>query len=373
MVGPVVESAGDPSSYDPISTDPYASLRANPGSGLSLPTSSSPAPARTPSGFRRFALRLLASVLVLAVLASLLDRREVLDRLTGFARDAPLVWAGCLGLFLLLHAGGAWKWRLFLSLASPSGSRIPVRSALRFYGAGLFANLCLPTMIGGDVVRAGLALGASEEKESIVFGSVADRLADLLALGVLVAAAAALSPSARAALAERSVSPWTILLAFLALLLVGILAGALVLRAGRSERLPPRLRGVLGKVGGAAAALRGRPGSAALGFLACLGLQSGFVLLNAWIGNAIGIRLDLAAWFLVVPLAKIAAMVPISLGGLGVREIAVAALTAPLGVEREIAVAQSLVWQSVLVAGSLLAGLLAGLLATVDGARSRGR
>jgi len=336
---------------------------------LSLPTSPTSAPPRATSGRRRFALRLLASLLFLAVLASLLDNREILDRLADFARRSPLVWAGSLALFLLLHAGGALKWRLFLALASPSGAKIPVRSVLRFYGAGLFANLCLPTMIGGDVVRAGLALGASEEKEAVLLGSVADRLADLLALGVLAATAAALSPSARDALAQRSISPGTIVLAFVGCLVAGLAALALLLRASASARLPAKLAAILGKVRGAAAALRGRPGLACLGFLVCLGLQSGFVLLNAWIGGAIGLELDLAAWFLVVPLAKIAAMLPVSLGGIGVREVAVAALTAPLGVEREVAVAQSLVWQSVLVAGSVSAGVLAA----VTGERRRDR
>ena len=340
-----------------------------PTSSTSAPPSSTSAPPRAPSGRRRFALRLLASLLVLAVLASLLDNREVLDRLADFARRSPWIWACSLALFLLLHAGGALKWRLFLALASPSGARVPIRSVLRFYGAGLFANLCLPTMIGGDVVRAGLLLGTSEEKEAVLLGSVADRMADLLALGFLAAAASLLSPSAREALAHHSISPGTIVLAFVGLLVAGVAALALLLRASASARLPAKLAGILGKVRGAASALRGRPGLAALGFLVCLALQSGFVLLNAWIGSAIGIELDLAAWFLVVPLAKIAAMLPVSLGGIGVREVAVAALMAPLGVEREVAVAQSLVWQSVLVAGSVAAGVLA----VVTGERVRGR
>jgi hypothetical protein len=342
---------------------------------LSLPTSSPSAPQRAPSGptrapsgpsraspgRRRYALRVVASLLVLGGLVSLLDREEILARLSDFVRRSPLAWAGCLALFGIFHAGGAMKWRLFLSLASPSGDRIPVRSALRFYAAGLFANLCLPTMIGGDVVRTGLALGDSEEKEAVVLGSVADRLADLLALGALAAAAAWLSPSAREALAQRSISPWTIVLAFVGLLLAGVAAVALLLRASASARLPAKLARILEHVRGAARALAGRPGSAAAGFLLCLVLQSGFILLNAWIGSEMGLELDLAAWFLVVPLAKIAAMVPLSLGGIGVREVAVVYLMAPLGIGREVAVAQSLVWQSVLVAGSFAAGLLAAV------------
>ncbi len=48
-------------------------------------------------------------------------------------------------------------------------------------------------------------------------------------------------------------------------------------------------------------------------------------------------------------------MLPVSFGGLGVREAAFAALVAPFGPE-SLAVAQSLVWQSVLIAGGLAAG-----------------
>lgn len=331
---------------------------------MSLPTSTVRAPSASSSPRRRFALRLAASLLVLAVLVSLLDRGEILERLSDFARRSPLVWAGSFALFLLLHAGGALKWRLFLSLA---GAHLPARTTLRFYGFGLFANLCLPTMIGGDVVRAGLALGVSREKEAVVLGSLADRLADLFALGFLAAAASWLSPSAREALAARSISPAAIAFLFLGLLLAGLAVLALLVRLAASASLPPRVAAVLSKVRGAVLAVRSRPRRAALGFLACLGLQSGFVLLNARIGSAIGLDLDLPAWFLIVPLAKIAAMLPISLGGLGVREVAVAALTAPLGVHKEIAVAQSLVWESVLVAGSVVAGLLAA----IPGARER--
>ncbi len=325
---------------------------------MALPTSSASDPRPPTSSRRRFALRLLASALVLAVLVSLLDRGEILARLSAFWRESPGVWGGCLVLFLSLHAGGAMKWRLFLSL---SGARLPPRTALRFYGAGLFANLCLPTMIGGDLVRAGLAIGAAQEKEAVVLGSLADRTADLLALGVLAAAACFLSPAARDALAARSIAPSTILLAFLGLLAGAILGLALLLRASASTSLPAKIAASLAKARSAATALRARPVEAAGGFLLCLALQSGFVLLNAWLGRAMGLVLDLPAWFLVVPLAKIAAMLPVSLSGIGVREVAVAALMAPLGIARETAVAQSLVWQSVLVAGSLAGGALAAV------------
>ena len=88
-------------------------------------------------------------------------------------------------------------------------------------------------------------------------------------------------------------------------------------------------------------------------------------MLNATLGAAIGIAAGPAVWLLAWPLAKIAALAPVSLGGLGVREAALAALLLPFGVEGTLAVAQALVWQSVLFAF----GGVAGLLAAVSGGR----
>ena len=101
-----------------------------------------------------------------------------------------------------------------------------------------------------------------------------------------------------------------------------------------------------------------RPGAAATGLLLSLAIQSSFVLLNAWLGRSVGIEVDLAVWFLVWPLAKIASLMPISLGGLAVREASLAALLLPFGVPVSRSVVCSLLWQTVLIAGGLLGGLI---------------
>jgi hypothetical protein len=87
-------------------------------------------------------------------------------------------------------------------------------------------------------------------------------------------------------------------------------------------------------------------------------MQGGFVLLNAWIGKSIGVSVPLAVWFLVWPLAKLAGLLPISLGGLGVRDATLGALLVPAGVPLALGVVASLIWQSILIAGGLLAGAL---------------
>ena len=54
--------------------------------------------------------------------------------------------------------------------------------------------------------------------------------------------------------------------------------------------------------------------------------------------------------------------VHVSLGGIGVREVAIAGLLAPFGIEPALAVAQSLSWEAVLVGSGLFAGLSVALL-----------
>lgn len=94
----------------------------------------------------------------------------------------------------------------------------------------------------------------------------------------------------------------------------------------------------------------------ALAYGASVVAQGSLVALNAWLGAAVGVAPGAAAWLLAWPLAKVIAMAPISLGGLGVRETALASLLAPFGVPATLAVAQGLVWQSILFAFGVIAG-----------------
>ena len=80
------------------------------------------------------------------------------------------------------------------------------------------------------------------------------------------------------------------------------------------------------------------------------------------LGQAVGIDLPFGAWLLCWPLAKLLALLPISLGGLGVREAALAALLGSFGVGAALAVGQSLLWQGAL----LLTGAAAGTFAVLS-------
>jgi hypothetical protein len=65
------------------------------------------------------------------------------------------------------HTLGAVKWNTLVGAARREGGRLTVRDTAGCYSAGLFANLFLPTVVGGDVVRAALAARALGRPEAV--------------------------------------------------------------------------------------------------------------------------------------------------------------------------------------------------------------
>jgi uncharacterized membrane protein YbhN (UPF0104 family) len=109
-----------------------------------------------------------------------------------------------------------------------------------------------------------------------------------------------------------------------------------------------------------------RPHLLFAGWLAGTAIQSTFLVLTAWLAAACGLHLPLRVWLFAWPLAKIAALLPLTQGGIGVREAALVALLAPFGAPGTLVLASGLVWEGLVVAG----GIIAGAAAFVAGRRS---
>ncbi len=295
----------------------------------------------------RVLLRLALSAAILFVVSRFID----LDRaMEGFRRLRPGTWVAALGAFAVLHFASALKWRWFVGVA---GARISPGVSVRCHAAGLFASLCLPSMIGGDVLRAGLAMQATPARTPVVVASVIDRVSDMTALLALALAALPLvSVGAETPLQSLPLAGGIVAAAGAA----GILGLRWAVASRFVRKLPRKLARFVLEVAGALRTMARRPVASVGGWLASVAIQSGFLLVNVWLGGEMGLDMTVAQWFLLWPLAKIAAMLPLSFGGLGVREAAFAALVGPFGYDKSLAAAASLVWQSVLIVGGLIAG-----------------
>jgi uncharacterized membrane protein YbhN (UPF0104 family) len=290
--------------------------------------------------------KVAVSAALFALLALVLPWHQVRE---AIGRLSPAVWAGVLLGFVVGHALGVVKWRMFVNAghAALNGA-----DAALCYSAGLFANLCLPSIVGGDVLRMALAGRFTRRPEAAFLGGVLDRLTDMIAMAILIAAGGL---TARNALPGWSGEVLTVGIVVSA----GALGFSLPFLLRRPLKWWPRkIRRPVSRTLVGLRRLVREPRTGALGLGLSLTIQSSFVLLNAWLGRAVGIEVPLAVWFLVWPLAKVASLMPISLGGLAVRETTLAALLAPFGVPFAVGVVCSLLWQTVLIAGGLVGGLV---------------
>jgi uncharacterized membrane protein YbhN (UPF0104 family) len=248
----------------------------------------------------------------------------------------------------------AWRWFRLLQAA---GSTWTWPQSLAVYGAGLFLGLFIPTGVGGDVYRvarvrssgAGLARGTAT--------ILLERAIGLLALLLLGIGFVAANPATR---------PWAALFGLGALAgLCGLAAlwipGGVDWVAGLLEKLPVHGLGHRFRKAFPADAMSrlhdAIPGTVGLS----LANHSWLLLVNVLLARGLGLGLTWTTVCAVVPLVLLAAQVPITPGGAGIREAAYVYFFGRVGIQEGPALALALSWFVLLVMVSLLGAL--GLLA----------
>jgi glycosyltransferase 2 family protein len=302
------------------------------------------------------ALRWATALLILAALAHFLPVAQLRSALLSVP---PARFAAMLALYLVALLGGATKWHLVVNSA---GSRLPFAVSAQCYAGGLFGALFLPSIVGGDVVRLAVGISRSRRPASVITGNVVDRILDVGAQLTLVVLGLVLLPQPLPRIfrpAPRYLLP--AVLAGAALLVVLVIALPQLLR-GRSFRF----RRKLAQIDLAKRAIFARPCRIFLCWLLGVSVQGTFLVVAMVFGAACGLHLPLCAWLFAWPLSKIAGILPITQGGIGVRETALVALLAPLGAPAAQVLATGIASEGVIISGGLIAGLSAFLLRRRD-------
>ncbi len=287
------------------------------------------------------------SALVLYLLFRLLPGRQVWQALGLLPVQ---LWLLVLLGYLAAHCVGAAKYRLVLNIG---GAGISVRQAARCYFAGLFGSLFLPSLIGGDILRLAMALRVAKSRAGVVLGSVVDRISDFAALALLAGIGAALVPGALD-LRSRKIFEMVSGIAILAIAIAAVVIAVLPVRrfSFRMKRRFVRLRGAF-------RSMMKQPAAMLRALSMSVTVQIIFIALNAMLADACGLHLHFRVWLFAWPLAKLAAAVPITQAGIGVREAALAALLVPFGAPAVLAVASGLAWDAISISGAIAGGILA--------------
>jgi uncharacterized membrane protein YbhN (UPF0104 family) len=251
----------------------------------------------------------------------------------------PVWLALALGCILLAVTLSVWLWYLLIPLAS----RASFWRLLAHYLLGLFWNNFLPSGMGGDVVRA-FAFHSDSGRADIAVSSVLmARLTGLWGT-VLLAAGAAVFQAARIGFRAST---------YFLLIVIGALvvtAGGTVFLLGQPmsvlmRKLPARL----GDWHASLRVYRSQPVRLLQALGCALVIQLCAVAVNACTALALNLPITPGQLLLSIPLVNLVIIVPVSLGGFGVRESAYLYFLGLVGVPAADAVLLALVVYALLI------------------------
>ncbi len=281
-------------------------------------------------------VRLGVSAALVGWLLCRVDAAAVARQMSEVGLDTVLA---ILALQFLNTALKSYKWRRLL-LAD--GIQVSHATAFASYMVSTFFSVFLPSSIGGDAVRA-VDLGRRSGRGVATATSVvADRVLGFAAIGIV--GLLALAAGWAGVLAPRV--RWTG-----AALYAGVLAGSGVLFQGWPLRFARnlglhRLPRLERSVAIAAESIEAYRGSGRLGELLFLSVAAQAIVVVAvyLIGRSLQIEAPLSYFFVIVPLVSLVESIPVSIYGIGLRDVSYAYLLGLVGVPRAQALSLSLLY-----------------------------
>jgi len=289
----------------------------------------------------------------IALLAWLFSRVDV-AKLWANARQASFAWlALAFAFYFVTILATVWRWWLLLEAQEVD---MPYRALFASMSVALFFNNFLPSSIGGDFYRIADTAKVARSKTIATLVVLADRVMGMMALILIAAAGVTLVAGGRHA--SLPVWPSWLWAGFVAGMAVG---GFAVLRPDHIGWLlrpltilhPEWVTGRIGTLTTTLVRFRNHLGAVITCFGGAVLVQFLTVVL-AW-ATAHALRIPIAPFDLavVVPLAGVVQMLPVSVNGFGVREAMYSVYFTRIGLPIEQAILLSLTTTAVVMVYSL--------------------
>ena len=248
------------------------------------------------------------------------------------------------------------RWEMLLHTA---GIKLPTKRVIISLAGGNFFNLFLPSSIGGDFIRTtDLAIHTKKTKE-VIATVFLDRLSGYIGLVILALLAVAFGwKYAR----DNSILIFlAIISAILAAILFILFSKTLYLKLNKFLRNPERARGIIELIKGLHHEIhifRRHKKIVLTNLILSIILQSITPLVFYLIALSLGIKLRIAYFFIFLPIIGVITLLPISIGGLGLRDASTIFLFAKAGLSRDPAFAMSLLAFFIILIYGLIAGIV---------------
>lgn len=298
----------------------------------------------------RAILKALFGLTLLALLLWRLDLHAVVSALSRFT------WPWLLGALALMTASwnlAALRWKLF-------APRFSFMRLLELTLIGQFFAIVLPGQLAGELVKAYRLAKGNVDAERLAASVMVDRIVGTIAL-LLVASFGAMhsSHALPGALVWTFAGMTAILIASLFTLRLPAFRLIAIDLVGRLERTRLRRAAIpLHRAIEAWVDFGGAPGRLLASLFVGVVFQLVGVAILAVLATNLGIILPAADWAWIYGLVSLAVLIPISIGGIGLREGALVGCLDWLGIDGAHAIALSLGVFAVTLGGALFGGAL---------------
>jgi glycosyltransferase 2 family protein len=271
----------------------------------------------------------------------------------------PLYFIAAVLVYFMVQGLSAWRWHVLLK---PQGVEVSFSRILAYYFLGMYFNFFLPSAIGGDVVKVYYLNKQTKQLSASTTSVFFDRD---IGMGGLVLIALATALYANPAHMKINGVPLIPVFAFIAL---GFLLANLAIFYRPTYNLLHRLLSLfkmkkvddkIERLFNSVNVYRNRWGLIVATMMMSLGVQVGCAMVNLLAARAIGLdKAGLADYLVFIPAIGLISMIPISVGGTGIREAAYILMFSSIGVEDHQALALSVLWLGVIAITSLPGGIV---------------
>lgn len=278
---------------------------------------------------------------------------------------APLIIAAAIVLWLANQFIFVARWKLLLRVQS---IHIGFWAALRLHFLGIFYNNCLPSAVGGDLLRAWYVTTHTDKKLEAALSVFVDRFVGVSGMILMAAVCYWLIPvegqqgaqqlSLEFELLDKLAKHWWIpaLVVLVIVVVLGVVAldgRARILFVKAFKSLWNKGLALIAKIHKSMVVYYRHKIALVFALVLTVLCQSAIIIAMWLVGRDLGIQCPAKYYFVFFPIAWIIGALPISVGGLGIWEGVLILLFAGIAVERDQAQALALVHRGLWLFGSL--------------------
>ncbi|MDP2928401.1 MAG: lysylphosphatidylglycerol synthase transmembrane domain-containing protein [Candidatus Omnitrophota bacterium] len=307
-----------------------------------------------PKNILSVVVRIGISILLLVLLFKInrIDMHVLLNDMKS--ADKQLLAVGFLFCFLV-YLLGFLRWQMLLKTA---GINIALKRLISSFSGGVFFSIFLPSTIGGDLVRAADLAGYTKKAKEVIATVFLDRLSGYVGLVFVILLALLLG---RDLVLDKVVfSSVSVIIILLVIVLLVLFNNTIYSRITKCLSSPGagKIKETIKNMHQEIHVFRNHKRMIILNLLTSFIIQLIAPLSVYFIGLSLGIKVNFIYFLIFLPIISAVTLLPIAIGGLGLREGLFVVYFAKAGVVKQLALVMSLLSFSFVVFYGAIGGLI---------------